>query len=318
MQIAEAMEPDMLQGINTHIQPSHTQAEQYQESQQHFNMVPGMTDSFSTPSSIPESAEGLSHSNFSLSNEVAMLDIDESSLAGFLQDIMTRGSPNFSKDNASMDLITQDSSWDVLNFGIDSSLDFNDMDLGWITSHNQTSMFNYNIMSDIPDHNDPPLDYGQQTPDVQPSISLGAEAFRKSLWNWLPGQLEHAFMEVSNLSLSHKDAEGLESRGSPDIIDHQLEQSSRDDILAMVLNTNSQQSGISRVISSFPSTQLLNRLMYLFLRSEVTKTDLWIHLPTFCPRAQRPEFNGITIAAGAILSSIPTGIVYSIWTDASS
>jgi len=102
--------------------------------------------------------------------------------------------------------------------------------------------------------------------------------------------------------------EGFENRASPDIIDHQLEQSSRDDILAMVLSTNSQQNGASRVITSFPSTQLLNSLMHLFLRSETTKTDSFIHLPTFRPRTQRPEFNGIIIAAGAILSSVPTGM----------
>jgi hypothetical protein len=300
------MEPDMLQNLDLQMISGQSGAEQYTESQQqHFSLVPGTTDFSSTPSSLTESAEDLSHSNFAISNETPMLDIDDSSLAEFLQDIMTRGSPNYLKDNASVDLAPQDSSWDVLNFGIDSSLDFNDMDLGWMTSHNQTSMFNYNMFTD---YNDPPPDRGQQTPDVQPSISLGTEAFRKSLWNWLPGQLEHAFMEVSNLSLSHKDMEGLESRGAPDIIDHQLEQSARDDILAMVLNMNSQQSGISRVITSFPSTQLLNRLMHLFLRSEVAKTDSWIHLPTFRPRVQRPEFNGIVIASGAILSPVPTGM----------
>ena len=181
------------------------------------------------------------------------------------------------------------------------------MDLGWITTHSQTSIFNYDMLSDL---NEPPLDQGQQTPDVRPSISLGAEAFRKSLWTWLPGQLEHAFMEVSNLSLTNKDMEGLESRGSPDIDDHQLEQSSRDDVLAMVLGMNSQHGGISRVITSFPSTQLLNRLMHLFLKSEATNPHSWIHLPTFRPKSQGPEFNGIVIASGAILSAVPTGKVF--------
>jgi hypothetical protein len=166
-------------------------------------------------------------------------------------------------------------------------------------------MFNYNMM---PDFTDLPLVSGQQTPDVQSSLNLGAEAFQKSLWNWLPGQREHGWMELSNLSLPHKDMEGLEKRVTPDIMDHQLEQSSRDAILAMVLKTNSQESGIPAFITSFPSAQLLNSLMHLFFRSEVLKTDSWIHLPTFCPRTQRPEFNGIVVAAGAILSSVPTGI----------
>jgi hypothetical protein len=303
------MEPEKLQSLDIQVISSHSQAEQYTESQQpHFPLAPGSADFSPAPSSFTESAEGPVHSNFAMSNDDAILDIDESSLAGFLQDIMTRGSPNYSQDNISIDLIPQDSSWDVLNFGIDSSLDFNDMDLGWITSHNQTTAFKYNMSTD---YNDKALDHGQQTPDVQPSIILGAEAFRKSLWNWLPGQLEHAFMEVSNLSLSHKDMEGLESRDSSDITDHQLEQSARDDILAMVLSMNSQQGGISRVITSFPSTQLLNRLLHIFLRLELAKMDSWIHLPTFRPRTQGPEFNGIVIASGAIMSSVPTGMIFS-------
>jgi hypothetical protein len=151
------------------------------------------------------------------------------------------------------------------------------------------------------------VDKGQETPDVQSSISLGAEAFSKSLWNWLPGQREHGWMELSNLSLPHHEIEGLENRPTPNMIDHHLEQSSRDAILAMVLNANAQESGIAKVVTSFPSAQLLNSLMHLFFRSEVLKTDSWIHLPTFHPRSQRPEFNGIVVASGAILSPVPTG-----------
>jgi hypothetical protein len=303
-QITEIMEPDTMQSLK--MQGSgQSQSEQYPEpQQQRFPMLPETSDFSSTPGSLTESVEGPSSSGFTIPDEDPMIDIDDSSLAEFLQDIMTRGSPNYSNDNPSMDLIPQNSSWDVLNFGIDSSLDFNDMDLGWISSHNQTALFNYDMFSDL---NGPPLDQGQQTPDVQPSITLGAEAFRKSLWTWLPGQLEHAFMEVSNLSLTSKDMEGLESRGSPDISDHQLEQTSRDDILAMVLSMNSQHGGISRVIPSFPSTQLLNRLMHMFLKSEATNVHSWIHLPTFRPRTQGPEFNAIVIASGAILSAVPTG-----------
>jgi hypothetical protein len=298
-----------------HMMAGQDQTDQYtnQQQQQNFPMRIPITDGFSsTPTSLTgtESAECPPHSNISMSsgplNDDAMLDLDDSSLAEFLQDIMNRGSPNFPKDPNSIDFIPQaDGSWDVFNFGNESNLEFNDMDLGWITSQNyHTTMFNYNM---IPDFNDIPLDSGQQTPDVRSSINLGAEAFQKSLWNWLPGQREHGWMELPNLSLPHKDMEGLEKRVTPDIIDHQVEQSSRDAILAMVLNTNSQESGIPAFITSFPSAQLLNSLMHLFFRSEVLKTDSWIHLPTFRPRTQRPEFNGIVIAAGAILSSVPTG-----------
>ncbi len=301
----------MLQELDIHMMSSQNQTDQYPNPQQHH--FPGTTNFALTPTSLPrnEPADPLPHSDISMPsghlNEDPMLDLDDSSLAEFLQNIMTRGSPNFSQDPASMDFMPQaDGSWDVLNFGIDSSLEFNDRDLGWITSqNNHTSILSYNVMTDF---DDPPLDPGQQTPDVQSSISLRTEAFQKSLWNWLPSQREHGYTEIPNLSLPHKDMEGLENRVAPEVIDHQLEQSSRDAILAMVLNTNSQKSGILRVIASFPSAQLLNSLMHFFLISEFAKMDSWIHLPTFCPRNHIPELNGIVIAAGAILSPVPTGM----------
>jgi len=241
------------------------------------------------------------------SNDDTMLDIDDdSNLAEFLRDIMAHGSPNTSENSVPIDFNPQTySSWDVFNFGMESSLEFNDMDLGWISSqNNQASAMNRSMVFD---NIDPALDRGQKTPDVQISINLGAEAFSKSLWNWLPGQCEHGWMELGNLSLPYKDIEGLENRSTPDLLDNRLEQSSRDAILAMVLSTSGQESGIARAITSFPSAQLLNSFIHLFFRSEVSKADSWIHLPTFHPRTQRPELNGILVAAGAILSTVPTG-----------
>jgi hypothetical protein len=306
--LLESPEMNMITGQTQKVQYTIQQPQQ----QQQFQMQSPTIDHFSpTSTSVTgtESVEFPPHSNVSMSsgllNDDAMLDIDDSSLADFLQDIMTRGSPNFPQDPGSMDMISQTAgSWDVFNFATESSLEFNDMDLGWISSQNhQTTMLNYNVIPDL----DEPLDSGQQTPDVRSSINLGAEAFQKSLWNWLPGQREHAWMELPNLSLPHKDMEGLEKRITSDIIEPQLEQSSRDAILAMVLKTNSQENGISAFVTSFPSAQLLNSFMHLFFRSELSKTDSWIHLPTFRPRTQRPEFNGIVVAAGAIVSSVPTG-----------
>jgi hypothetical protein len=289
---------------------------QYQERHEHsistrpeknaFALTPtsmSMMDQSEVPidPSISMSSIPLNHESMS----GIISDIDESSLAEFLRDIMAKGSP-MSEDPISIEFSQQTySSWDVFNFGMESSLEFNDMDLGWINSQNNYAPIgNPHVTFET---NDSTVDKGQETPDVQSSISLGAEAFSKSLWNWLPGQREHGWMELSNLSLPHHEIEGLENRPTPNMIDHHLEQSSRDAILAMVLNANAQESGIAKVVTSFPSAQLLNSLMHLFFRSEVLKTDSWIHLPTFHPRSQRPEFNGIVVASGAILSPVPTG-----------
>lgn len=173
------MGSETLQNLNESTASNQSPAAQYADLRcQPFQTLPGASDFSSTPDSLAESAGRPSSPGFTMPGEDTMIDIDDSSLAEFLQDIMTRGSPNYPKDSCTLNIPPQNSSWDVLNFGIDSSLDFNDMDLGWITLYNQTSIFNYNILSDL---HDPPLDQGQLTPDVSPSISLGTKAFRKSL-----------------------------------------------------------------------------------------------------------------------------------------
>ncbi|RDW88542.1 hypothetical protein BP6252_00574 [Coleophoma cylindrospora] len=277
--------------------------------------IPGM-DTFTQHSgSIPMSEPTgsvdesmISMASTTLVNDPMLdMDMDDSSLADFLRDIMMPPSPNQMLDEAVIEFIPQNySSRDVLNFGFDSSLDFNDMDYGWMSSQNNNiSTLNFHA---VPDHVDPPLDNGQQTPGVRNSIGLGAEAFQKSLWNWSPTQRDHVFNDTTALSLPYKDIESLEGRVESDILEYQLDQSSRDGILAMVLATHNRnvEHGMSRVVTSFPSAQLLNSLIHLFFRAESLKTDSWIHIPTFRPQSNRPEFNGIVVAAGAVLSSVPT------------
>jgi hypothetical protein len=233
-----------------------------------------------------------------------MLDMDESSLAEFLNQVMMPASPNaLANPNPMGDFMPQSyPPRDIFNFGIDANLDFNDMDFGWISSQNSKApVWNFNALPDQVE----PLDRGQQTPDVRSGITAGAEAFERSLWRWAPQKQEHAYAEQVNLSLPFKDIQSLQTRPSPAILDHRLEQNSRDRILAMLLST-CEPDNAERVVTSFPSAELLDSLMHLFFQSEISRTDSWIHLPTFRPQAQRPELNGIVVAAGAILSTVST------------
>lgn len=277
-----------------------------------FSMdLPGTENYAQGSNSLARTSSVEGHFNSTVSIKSGMiddepiLDIDDSSFADFLQDIMTRGSPNFPRDSASMELVPQmDKSWDVLDFSISSNFDFNDMDLSWMTSQNQKNSFDYNM---VLDGDAAAMNTGQQTPETRPVVTLGAEAFQKSMWNWAPARREHGWMELPNLSLPHRDMEVVENPRVSDMIEHRLDQSSRDAILGMVLNTNSQEGGTPPFITSFPSAQLLSGLMNNFFQSEHLKTDSWIHLPTFRPRDQMPQFNGIVVATGASISSVPTG-----------
>jgi hypothetical protein len=232
----------------------------------------------------------------------SMLEIDDSSLAEFLRDVMMPASPNSMVGANALEFIPQSYERDVFNFGMESSLDFNDLDIGWMNSQNsRTPMWNHNVLPGQDDR----LDCGQETPDVRSGINAGAEAFQKSLWRWKPVQQEHAYSEQVNLSLPYKDMQNLETRLAPDILDQRIEATSRDRILAMLLST-CEPANVSRVVTSFPSADLLDSLMHLFFRTELSRTDSWIHLPTFRPQVQRPELNGMVVAAGAVLSAVPT------------
>ncbi|TVY14421.1 hypothetical protein LARI1_G005836 [Lachnellula arida] len=236
----------------------------------------------------------------------ALLGIDESSLAEFLRDVMMPITPDSLAGQQGMDFLPQHySGRDVFNFGMDSSLDMNDGDFGWINSQNclrqQQSAWNPHLEVEHP------VDRGQRAPDVSSGMTAGAEAFQKSVWQWKPNQTEHANAEQANLAISHKDMQWqyLEARLAPDILDQRIEYNSRDKILAMLLST-CEPGNVPRVVSSFPSAELLDSLMHLFFRSDLHSTDAFIHLPTFRPQYQMPELNGIVVAAGAVLSNVPT------------
>jgi hypothetical protein len=236
----------------------------------------------------------------------AMLDIDDSSLADFLTDIMMPTSPNFlaAVDSHSMDFIQQSyyAGLDIFDFGMESSPDFNDIDCGWINSQNaRQTTWNYDAALE-PERERPV--HETRMPDVSTGISAGAEAFPKSIWQWEPAQQNHAHAEQPNLSLPYNDMQSLELRHGPDVLDLTLEQTSRDIILAMMLGFCTPPN-LPRIITFFPSVELLDSLMHSFFRSEVHRTDSWIHLPTFEVQSQRPILSGIVVAAGAVLSGVP-------------
>jgi hypothetical protein len=109
-----------------------------------------------------------------------LLDLDDSSLAGFLRDVMMPASPNpMMAPNPIGDFAPQYPVRDIFNFGIDANLDFNDLDFGWINSQNSWNFtpFPENTQS---------LDRGQQTPNIRNGITASSEAFERSLWRWAP------------------------------------------------------------------------------------------------------------------------------------
>ena len=232
------------------------------------------------------------------------MDFDDSSLAEFLKDIM-HTSPGATPRPFFADPASTYTPRDVLNFGIDTTFDFSDIDFGLpplpTIPEAEKPLYVANISV-----NEQAPGSGTRTPDVRNSINLGTQAFRKSTWQFIPSQQDHAYAEQLNLSLPYKDIDSPEIRLAADVslLNQRLDQSSRDRILAMTLST-CESTMFSRVVSSFPSPELLDNLMHQFFSFELSRTDSWIHLPTFRPNGQRPELLGAIVAAGAVLSTVP-------------
>ena len=222
------------------------------------------------------------------------MEFDESSLADFLKDIM-QTSPSMADPTSQV--------WtprDVLNFGIDTTFDFGDIDFGLSTLPVPAGGASDRLPPLLPipaERYDQVPASGTRTPDVRNSINLGTQAFKKSLWQWTPAQQDHGYAEQLNLSLPYQNIDSPETRLAADVhlVDQRLEQSSRDKILAMILST-CEPAVFGRVVSSFPSAELLDNLMHQFFSYQLSQTNSWIHLPTFRPNDQIPELIAVIVA----------------------
>lgn len=141
---------------------------------------------------------------------------------------------------------------------------------------------------------------------LSPPLGFGSEAFRQSnIHNgWKPGTEDHHRQEYPNLILSQKLRQGDLNRLS-EVLPNQQKSISplmRDRILAMILRSACA-SATDRIISSFPSLEVLNDLIQLaFLHMAENQVIQIVHVPTINLAEQRPEFLGSLIAYGSVYS----------------
>lgn len=146
------------------------------------------------------------------------------------------------------------------------------------------------------------------TDDTDSEIALGVDAFhRSSLSAWKPNHRDHAFAEQDNLSVSKTVIENTEENTfySHRTLCERLSTSSRDLIFGMVLYT-SQLGNMTRIIKSFPNTELLDKLIQDYFLFQQQDICCWIHCPTFQPNNEGPEILAALASAGAALSPIST------------
>ena len=220
--------------------------------------------------------------------------------ADFLKDIMVHNAPNGDGRPTRPDHLFNYSPKDVLDFTVDTVFDMPDL---FDSSLQMSGDFSfqparYNDITAGPSRS------GYTTPARQGGISLGAQAFRDSLWLWTPAREDYGAAEQLNLSVPSQDL-------MPEVQNTPLEarigsigRVARDRILAMVLET-CDAAVVPRLVQSFPSSELLTSLMHNFLGHHSIITDNWIHLASFDPSVESPQMLSAVIAAGAAQSHLP-------------
>ncbi|KAL4749105.1 hypothetical protein BDW72DRAFT_195146 [Aspergillus terricola var. indicus] len=186
----------------------------------------------------------------------------------------------------------------LFDHNLNFDFDLTEVDFGLIDFYNSRGSANPAPLQ--PDETD-------RDADRDSGIALGAEAYsRSSLSAWKPVHSDHAFADQNDLSVPKSiDSPEASAQSRHQILSERLSPGSRDLIFGMVLQT-SQRANLTRIMKSFPSTELLDSLIQDFFAYQAQQVDSWIHGPTFHPNEESPDMVGIVAAAAAVKSTIPT------------
>ncbi|CAK7207203.1 hypothetical protein SEUCBS139899_010012 [Sporothrix eucalyptigena] len=219
---------------------------------------------------------------------------------------------------------------------LDLDLDhLDDMDFRFLDSYNTRVPFEFGVSPTTGDGLDLSTDtasaYRQAVSSSQgghtttPSgfsvaIGSGSEAFKRHYWKFRPNAQDHCGSEEHNLSLPSVGTAGAVDHTSPESTLSQslrhsrsvrpdgvrLDTASRDKIL-MVVTHNCRRENVARVVTSFPSVELLDTLLQFYLMSPVAQAETFLHTASFHgnPNEKRPELLAAMTAAGAVLTGDP-------------
>lgn len=154
------------------------------------------------------------------------------------------------------------------------------------------------------------------TPSPEDSIDLVqmrknlVQAWTESPWRWSLSRINAGYGEQSNLPVPSPDVTGAlrESRKKlgETVVTDRLDGAARDGVLAIVLKTCKTSEMMARVASSFPSAEVMDSLIHIFLASHFCQTSQWIHQATFEMKAMPADWHAMAAASGAVLTSVPT------------
>ncbi|KAK1600644.1 uncharacterized protein LY79DRAFT_585978 [Colletotrichum navitas] len=191
----------------------------------------------------------------------------------------------------------------VLDFCDNSNLELNEVDFGLLDHWNMDAMGNTESDPSFTPQTDDSIDLTQMRQTL-------VKVWTESPWQWAPTQTDSCYVEHPNLSVPPDDTTSAAFQQSRQkharTVKGKLDQSGRDQILAIVLSTCKNDSIMSRVASSFPSLEVMDSLVHIFLAAHFCQTSQWIHHGSFSMESQWPEWLAVAASAGAILTPVQT------------
>lgn len=197
---------------------------------------------------------------------------------------------------------------DVLDFGADAAFDFTTSHLLSLPFDDQSMPYNFNFAPgddtsfpafQIPSRAQTPHDRRHTT------LDMGAQAFRESIWLWIPTERDHGAAELHALdrfALPREESrvQNIE-RGDARMCHGRIDEATRSEMLAMVLST-ADRAVHRHMIVSFPGADLLTGLVNDFLVFHAQQDITWIHSSSITLNKESPVFLTCLVAHGAILS----------------
>jgi len=197
----------------------------------------------------------------------------------------------------------------VLDFCDDANLglDFKDFDFNLLNSWNFEAP--QNMLDPAPVSADIAVTATNNTttttnPEMDTMRSALVKIWTESPWRWVPQRTDSAYTEQSNLPLPSSDTQGAQVM-TDRVVKDTLQTSCRDQILAIILSTCRDNSMVNKVASSFPSAEMMDSWIHVFLAAHLCQVSSWIHYGTFSLNQQSPEWLAIATAAGVALAPVP-------------
>ncbi|KAK4900453.1 hypothetical protein LTR28_001416, partial [Elasticomyces elasticus] len=190
----------------------------------------------------------------------------------------------------------------LIGFGLDSNLELDDVDLGFLDAYSINVPFDFESTEGSAKL---PMERADEESMPQSGVSIRTEAYRKSIWRFIPVSQDCGGAEQQNLSLPAE----MDASESPELrikvgrrsTGGQMAQTSRDKILALVLST-CKPANVTRIVAAFPSLELLKILLQYYLTSTSCNAQSWLHMSTLSLDSMRPELLTVLIAAGAAMT----------------